>query len=108
MANLKYFPTGGTTTLRMRERYDTIEVLVNDLNDVSGKGDIIAFTVNYSSDELSAIREFCIMQRNSMQCQGQYKMVIGTVWTLKSLQTFARAYGEFVYLDATEGTNKEE
>eukprot|EP00957_Ditylum_brightwellii_P122815 9366008-Ditylum_brightwellii.AAC.1 len=58
------------------------EILVNDPNDVLGKGDIIASAVNYSSDEQSAIRKFCITQRNSILYQGQYKIVIGIVWTL--------------------------
>eukprot|EP00957_Ditylum_brightwellii_P003942 300102-Ditylum_brightwellii.AAC.1 len=69
-------------------------ILVNDLNDVSEDGDIIAFAVNYLSDELSAMRMFCITQRNSIQCQGQYNMAIGTAWTLKSICTLARAYGK--------------
>eukprot|EP00957_Ditylum_brightwellii_P006002 454614-Ditylum_brightwellii.AAC.1 len=35
-------------------------------------------------------------------------MVLGTVWTLKSLHSLGCLYGEVVYLDATEGTNEEE
>eukprot|EP00957_Ditylum_brightwellii_P037120 2809727-Ditylum_brightwellii.AAC.1 len=59
------------------------DIPVNDLNDVSGNGDIIASA-------------------------GQYKIAIGTAWRLESLSIHARAYGKVVYLDAIEGRNKEE
>eukprot|EP00957_Ditylum_brightwellii_P193916 14767980-Ditylum_brightwellii.AAC.1 len=35
-------------------------------------------------------------------------MVIGTAWTHKHLRNIARAFGDVLLFDATEGTNNEE
>ena len=61
-----------------------------------------------SDHEKEDIRKFCLTQRNSIECQGEFKMVIGTAWTLKSICQIAKSYGEVIYLDVTEGTTDEE
>eukprot|EP00957_Ditylum_brightwellii_P211908 15366746-Ditylum_brightwellii.AAC.4 len=83
-------------------------LLIYHLKDSSDEVDVTVSQVDYSRDELSQIKQFCITQRNSIDCQGKYKMVIGTAWTLKLLQMLGRTYGEVVYIDATEGTINEE
>eukprot|EP00957_Ditylum_brightwellii_P080404 6115728-Ditylum_brightwellii.AAC.1 len=35
-------------------------------------------------------------------------MVIGTSWTHKHIRCIARAFGDILFVDATEGTNDEE
>eukprot|EP00957_Ditylum_brightwellii_P055775 4226741-Ditylum_brightwellii.AAC.1 len=35
-------------------------------------------------------------------------MVIGTAWTHKHLRRTAKAYGDVIFVDATEGTNDKE
>ena len=87
---------------------DDSNLLTNYLCDSCVGSEVYSSTVQYTPDELSQIKEFCITQRNAIECQGQYKMVLGTAWTLKLLRSLGISYGEVVYVDATEGTNEEE
>jgi hypothetical protein len=83
-------------------------LLVNALSDPSEFKIPQCSEVECSDHEKEDIRKFCLTQRNSIECQGEFKMVIGTAWTLKSIRQVAKSYGEVIYLDATEGTNDEE
>eukprot|EP00957_Ditylum_brightwellii_P206871 15350327-Ditylum_brightwellii.AAC.1 len=83
-------------------------LLTNHLRDKSEGVDLNASIVEYSSDEKMQIRDFCITQRNAIECQNRFKMVIGTAWAHQSLRSIGCSYGEVIYIDATEGTNEEE
>eukprot|EP00957_Ditylum_brightwellii_P163099 12419576-Ditylum_brightwellii.AAC.1 len=67
-----------------------------------------SLNVSFSGRELSMIRELCVTQRKSIECQEKYKIIVGTSWILKPLHQLSKSYGEVILIDATECTNKEE
>eukprot|EP00957_Ditylum_brightwellii_P170058 12944635-Ditylum_brightwellii.AAC.1 len=82
-------------------------LLVNAVHDISESAEPKCTSVNCTKEDADTIHQFCITQQNSLSCAGQFKMVIGTAWTIKSLRQVAKSYGEVIYLDCTEGTNEE-
>ena len=64
----------------------------------------VCFDENKKNDVFS----FCTKQRNAIGADPSSKMVLGTAWTHKHLRRIARAFGDVLFVDATEGTNDEE
>eukprot|EP00957_Ditylum_brightwellii_P151272 11518931-Ditylum_brightwellii.AAC.1 len=62
----------------------------------------------YNEEEKNDIYSFCVKQCNAMNVDPSSKMVIGTAWTHKYLRRIAKAYGDVIFVDATEETNDEE
>ena len=62
----------------------------------------------YNEEEKNDVYSFCVKQCNAVNADPSSKMVIGTAWTHKHLRRIAKAYGDVIFVDATEGTNDEE
>eukprot|EP00957_Ditylum_brightwellii_P197203 15024585-Ditylum_brightwellii.AAC.1 len=61
-----------------------------------------------NEEEKNNIYSFCVKQRNAVNADPSSKMVIGTAWTHKHLRRIVKAYGDVIFVDATEGTNDKE
>eukprot|EP00957_Ditylum_brightwellii_P211639 15366411-Ditylum_brightwellii.AAC.1 len=62
----------------------------------------------YNEEENNDIYSFCVKQRNAVNADPSAKMIIGTAWTHKHLRRIFKAYGDVLFVDATEGLNDEE
>eukprot|EP00957_Ditylum_brightwellii_P208562 15358040-Ditylum_brightwellii.AAC.2 len=80
-------------------------ILVNEVHNSADEGNTYHTSLNCNEEDMKEIQKFCITQCNGINGQGQFKMVIGTAWTLKNLHEIAKAYGQVIYIDVTESTN---
>eukprot|EP00957_Ditylum_brightwellii_P149686 11398708-Ditylum_brightwellii.AAC.1 len=62
----------------------------------------------YGEEEKNDIYSFYIKQHNTVSADPSSKMVIGTAWTNKHLRRIAKAFGDVIFVNLTEGTNDEE
>eukprot|EP00957_Ditylum_brightwellii_P026030 1968117-Ditylum_brightwellii.AAC.1 len=50
----------------------------------------------------------CAKQRNAIGAEPSSKIVLGTAWMYKHLRRIAQAFGDVLFVDATERTNDKE
>ena len=84
------------------------KLMYQEVNDKEEDVNVCSEVVCSDDNERNDVFSFCTKQRNAIGADPTSKMVIGTAWTHKHLRRIAKAFGDVLFVDATEGTNDEE
>eukprot|EP00957_Ditylum_brightwellii_P079525 6046917-Ditylum_brightwellii.AAC.1 len=82
-------------------------LIQHEVNNDGGK-ECSGIISKYNENERRDIHSFCVRQRSAVDAAANVKMVLGTAWTHTHLIKVAKCYGDVIFVDATEDTNKGE